>query len=115
MAKTISDISFSATDTTKTETIFERGFGELILIDVPNFTNAVTATLAILDDEGYTLWSKSGIAKNSVSKYGGAPDAADTGDFPLVQNGKISITLSGAPGSAGVVKVRTYFKPERAR
>ena len=111
MTKAVAAITFGATDTTGTYKITEcNGFIHNMIIKVPNFTNAVTATIQILDDDGDELYNSGAKAKNATYPLGGIA-AAELGDVPLSYNYTCVVTLSGAPGgSGGTTTVKMYVK-----
>lgn len=75
----------------------------MIMLVLPNWTNVVTATLEIKDADGYVMLSKTGVARNTTTKYNGSDGYWVSGAYSIV------LTLSGAPGgSGGTAYVVTY-------
>lgn len=106
-------LSFGAADTDKTSGAISQNEGvhqgklSHIKIVVPNFTNAVTATLQILDSDNDAIFSQALIAKNATTMI-------EEKSIPLVEKEKVKVTLTGAPGgTGGDVTVRLYYHPER--
>lgn len=114
MTRTKNTFAFTATSTTATQTVQESGFIQMVNVDVPNFTNAITVTVSILDTDDYVLWTKTTIAKNAVTRV----DALSTpalGSVPVDYGYKIKVDLSGAAGGdGGSVKVMAYINPQGA-
>ena len=99
------DFLFGASDTVKTQSITRWGGGlfcKVIKVNMPNFTAAVTGTLAIKDCDGDQVYSKASIAKNAVT-------IDDTKTVPMEQSSDVSLTLSGAPTGSGGTVVVTFF------
>lgn len=67
------NLTIPSGSTQRVSSQFPNWFKELItkeiLVIVPDDTNSFTITADIKDDEGYTRWSQSGIAKNSTNFY----------------------------------------------
>jgi len=102
---------FTYTDatTTHTETMMENGFVEMVNVAMPNFTNAITATVTVKDTDGYIVWNKATIVENATTLYGNGPDAAGTGRFPIDYGYTVTVLLSGAAGgTGGTVAVAFY-------
>ena len=98
-------IAFGSADTTKdynfTLDIFKYTTN-LILIELPDFTNAVTAQVQLINSDDNKLYSISALAKNAKYVLMVAR--------PLVGNEKITVTLSGEPGgSGGTVYITVYL------
>lgn len=108
MTRTKHVAAFTATSTTVTQQVTENGLCRMLIIDVPNFTNAVTTAVSVLDANDYVLWTKTGIAKNTVTRI----DETTTpilGSIPFDYSHKIKVELSGAAGgTGGDVKVMAY-------
>lgn len=105
-------LTFGASDTTKTSDRISENEGvhqgkcTHIKVTLPDWTNSVTATLAILDSDGDVIFSQASIAENQTLVI------ADK-SIPLIEKERVRITLSGAPGgTGGTVTVRLYYLPE---
>ena len=103
MTKIVAAVPFTATGTTGTYKITEsNGFIERMIIKVPTFTNVVTATIQILDDDGDVLF-------DSGAKAMGTNYPLATVYIPLMYNYTTNVILSGVPGGAGgTVRVKMY-------
>ncbi len=89
-----SELAFGATDTVKIFSL--TGYNGVIHEldrDIPNFTNAVTATVTLTRSNGVESYILAGLAKNT--KHVIMMDRA------IVGSETIAVTLSGAPGGAG--------------
>ncbi len=86
-------LSFGASDTTKSDSINVIGKVCQIHFRVPNWTNDVTATLTVLDEDGYEIYNSG--AKNRNANYN-----IDREQI-IPANSKIKVELSGAPGGSG--------------
>lgn len=105
------EANFDFTASTTTATTFlssENGCAEKVLVKVPNFTNAITATVNVFDKDDNLLWTKAAIAKNATANYGAGPDVAETGCIPFEKRYKVTCVLSGAAGGTGGT-VTAYF------
>lgn len=65
-------------------------------ITLPNYTNAVTGTLSIADADGYEIYSKASIAKNTSTNVYNLGDV-----IPIYGTVTVTLTLSGVPGGSG--------------
>ena len=111
MVPTINTFTFDAATTTLTQEIQENGWARVIKVDVPNFTNAITATLTITDRNNYPVYTSTALAKNAVAAIGSLITAADPGAVPVDYRYTLNITLSGAAGgTGGTVKVMMYLQ-----
>jgi hypothetical protein len=91
------EFEFGSSDTSVTKTFTGTdpfGFAKVMKIKVPNFTNAVTATLSIKDADSDAIYTKSPISKDSVT-------LEETKTPPIVAGGSVTVTLNGAPGGLG--------------
>jgi hypothetical protein len=88
------DLVFGAADTVKTATVHFRGEVKNLALRMPNFTNSVTGTLALNDEDGITFYSQAAIPENADSPY--TVERYFSGGLITV-----SLTLSGAPGGTG--------------
>lgn len=102
-------LSFGSGDTTKSFTIETSALHHLIVVDVADFTAVVTATIAIANSYGDTLFSQASIAKGAVTIV--APKVGvDLWPIPACGTQTITVTLSGAPtGAGGDVKITVYL------
>jgi hypothetical protein len=89
------ELDFGAADTVLTAPLPIEGLLRRVQLHLPNFTNVVTGTLQVLDEDGYEIFTTTAQAKNTV--YNGDPD-----DGVLVAGAcSLKLTLSGAPGGSG--------------
>lgn len=103
MVKTKYILSFGASDTVKSAKIVNNGFVKYIHLSVPNFTNAVTITLSIEDEEGTKIWEDSARNRNADYIIGNL-------NIPSDIKYTLKATLSGVPGgSGGNVTVKVFF------
>lgn len=114
---------FGATDTSKSFVIkggvgppqysVSPGDAELTLIEIPNWTNPVTAEFQVFDQRGNMTFHKGDLAPNQanptparISKHDD-PEA----EYPVFEGCTCTVVLSGAPGgSGGTVYVTIYYK-----
>jgi len=95
-------VVFGAADTTKTFPIYVNGKLTDVSLAMPNFTNALTATLTIEDEAGVVLYTKVAIAKNATTTVSSLVVPVDT-------NYVGRLVLSGAPGgTGGTVSVKLW-------
>ncbi len=98
----IQTLTFGATGTEKSFTLSVNGEAQHIRFVVPNFTNAVTATLTVHDEGGYEVYNSTAKAKNA--SYWLSPV-----QVPLTGYNTVKVTLSGnAGGTGGDVVVVLY-------
>lgn len=111
MTKAVAVIPFGATGTTGTYKLTEcNGFIKNLIIKVPDFTNVVTATVQILDDDGDILYDSGAKAKNAIYSLGNIA-AAELGEIPVSYNYTVSVVISGvAGGTGGTVTVKAYIE-----
>jgi len=90
------DLEFGAADTAKSVSVALEGVLHQAFMRVPNFTNVVTATLTIQDEDGFELFNSGAKAKGADYLLAPVPEL-------LLLAGKItiSVTLSGVPGGDG--------------
>jgi hypothetical protein len=92
------------------------GLIELIKVNVPNFTAAITITLALYDTNGILKWSLAAIAKNAIATI--IPSVtlgAVTYPWKIPICGKEywQVTPSGDPtGSGGTVVIDAEYSPD---
>lgn len=93
---------FAATGTEKTALVNEAGLINSIILVVPNFTNVITATLTIHDEDGNELYNSTAKAKNATYVITGLA-------VPVHYGFSSKVTLSGnAGGSGGTVSVALF-------
>lgn len=111
MTKAAASIVFGATGTTGTYKITEcNGFIKNLIIKVPDYTNTITTTVQILDDDGEVLYDSGAKAQNTDYPLGGI-GAAELGAIPVSYNYTVSVVLSGvAGGTGGTVQVKMYIE-----
>lgn len=104
MVKSKYILPFGGSDTVETAKIVNNGFIKLIHLKTPNFTNDVTTTLSIEDEEGTKIWEDSPArAKDSSFIISGL-------NIPSDLKYTLTATLSDEPGgSGGNVEVRLFF------
>jgi len=96
-------LAFGPTGTLVTAALPTEGIVHNAHVNVPNFTNAVTAQLVFADVEDLQYYKSSALAKNAEHQL--IPDNGIPGD------GKVGILLSGdAGGSGGSVVVVLMVK-----
>ncbi len=100
---------FGASDTTKSLTLVAEGLMKHLHLRLPNFTNAVTATVTIDDVDSYTIYTSGANARNGNYNLDRQGEWIDLllGQEPVT----ITVTLSGVPGGSGgtVVVVTRVF------
>ena len=98
--------TFGATGTTSPNVqMNENGYIENLIAAIPNFTNAVTATIGIYDASGVELYTATGITKNGTFK----PQSSDLGKVPVDYGFTMRCSISGdAGGTGGAVTVRAF-------
>jgi len=93
-------LSFGAADTSKTFTVVghagELGYGVIrkIVLNLPDWTNTVSATIAITNEDGDTLYSVATLAQNTCHYK-------DDVYVVVADTCTITVTLSGVPGGSG--------------
>lgn len=93
-----------ATTTTYSKRLSQNGKVNFIVIVVPNFTNVVTATITITDEDANILYTSGAKAKNATYVISNAA-------CPLWDGALLKCTLSGAAGgSGGNVSVRMMIE-----
>jgi len=97
--KTLSFV-FDADDLTKTAALSYEGQLNHLHLRVPNFTNAVTATVTLSDKDGYVLYTSAAKARNAnynlETETEWACDQLVPGSTLTV-----TVTLSGVAGGTG--------------
>jgi hypothetical protein len=96
---------FAATGTTQKFRINNSGYITDFILTLPNFTNAVTGTLTIEDDEGNTLYTDAGAPRARNGTY------VVTGiRVPVDEGFNFNLTISGvAGGTGGLAKVKAFL------
>ncbi len=96
--------AFSSTDTDLTVSMSLPHVNQkvaVIVVDIPTWTNTVTASIFYKTDGAKTLWTVAGLAKTTTTPY--------AVELPLIEDLAIRILLSGAAGgSGGTVTVYLY-------
>lgn len=90
---------FGAADTVKSQDLNFTGQMKHLHLRVPNFTNAVTATVTLTDADGYTVYTSAAKARNANYNL-----EADAEWFDQLVSGgtyNLVVTLSGVPGGTG--------------
>ena len=65
----------------------------VIVVVLPNYTNAVTGTVYYKTDGTKTLWQQAAIAMNASTPY--------SVKLPLIEDLTVQLVLSGVPGGSG--------------
>lgn len=86
-------LALGAAETSKSVDFIREGEINGLFVRVPNFTNAVTATISVLDADGYEFVVSSALARNADHRVSAA--------WPLPGAQTLKVTLSGAPGGSG--------------
>jgi len=87
-------LTFGAGDTVVTERIVLNGLLRKLILDVPDWTNTVTATL-VIDDGGPIAVPLVAVDQDDIYYY--------SLDEPIANSAGLTVTLSGVPGGAGGV------------
>ncbi len=76
-------------------------------LTLSNCTNAITATVKIVDSDGDVIYTSAGQNKGATSIVMGL-------DIPLVEQEIVRITPSGDPGASGLdaTNVKIYYHPD---
>jgi len=98
-------LAFTATSLTNSYTLQCNGQMNMALIEMPNFTNAITATLTISDENGVVIMNKASIAENANTML----DATDDFDKAMAGTYTVLITLSGVAGGTGGTVYTTFY------
>jgi len=75
----------------------------LAVVDIPDFSNAVTGTFRIISNDGYIIYEKSNLTKGNIHVI-----TDFSVNFPVEGTVTIEVRLSGAAGSAGTLKTILY-------
>ena len=116
MTGTQNIFTFAATGltppTNPKQPITENGFVRMLIIETPNFSNAVTTTIRIRDKRGYLLWSVDSIAANLIGDSAHRIDDASTPSLPhipLEMGYTMEAIINGVAGTGGgAVNVMMY-------
>lgn len=100
--------AFGAGDTVKSFTLETSALLLGLKPNVPNWTNAVTLTIALTEADGATLFSEAGIARNTKAHIVPLYDAINWA-IPLDGIITVTLTLSGAPGGSGGNLITTLY------
>lgn len=90
------DVAFTNVSTTGSMSFTHTGFLTTLILDVPNFTNGITVTVAVTDADSNELYSLAAIAKNATKVIHFENDYC-----PVYGETTVSLTLSGAAGGTG--------------
>jgi len=112
MVNKVFRFGYGATGTVVTHSSDVSGWINKMIVTVPNFTNAPTATITIIDPESITVYTSAALVNNSTTPLGDLIGSADFGEVPIGNHPwKITCTLSGvAGGTGGTVLVAMYLK-----
>lgn len=79
------------------------GFLAMVIVTMPNFTNTVTGTLSVLNGDGKTIYSSTGIPKGAVTVL--------STTVPITHQEKytMQLALDGDPGGSGGVATIDYY------
>jgi hypothetical protein len=86
--------------------IFLVGRVGLFIIDIPNYTNAETITLSMVNGDGRNCYTKAALAKNKTGATAHAEQPAYP--LPVVGSYTLSILPSGVTGDAISIVVEVY-------
>ncbi len=106
-------LTYGDADVVKTQVINFTGVLHHIHLVVPAFTNAVTATVSLVDASGRVLWTSAAKAKGA--SYNLESEAEWKKDQVLCSDVTFKVTLSGAPGAGGVKDVVAVLRWLRDR
>lgn len=103
-------LAFGAADTTKSLSVTANNLARIshLKLVLPNFTNAVTATLSVEDASGNAYFSEAALAENTTH-FKTEHDTTPL-DVPTAEALTIKVVLSGVPGGAGGNATVTYLK-----
>jgi hypothetical protein len=94
-------LTFGAADTVKSFDISANGALHSAVVEVPDWTNAVTLVLSVEDEEGTEVYNSPALSDNAIQKIIAHSEAVGFDGIYTVK-----LTLSGAPGgSGGTVKL----------
>jgi hypothetical protein len=108
------DFVIGAAETSETVTVVDRDVDSIgqgivlrVQLNIPNWTNAVTATFDFMDEDDREIYELSGtLARNDVHN-----SPLLEGYAPFCGDLKMKVTLSGVPGgSGGTVNAKVYIK-----
>jgi len=115
MANQITVFEYVGTETgadlIKTVSSENNGWVKQMIVVVPDFLDAPNAVITINDTaNGVVPFTSVACPSNATTKIGDTITAAELGSIPLGEHPwTLTCTLSATPGSAGKVKVISYF------
>jgi hypothetical protein len=86
---------FGAADTVKSSVIAKMGELAYYVVNVPNFTNNVTAVVTFEDADGMVMYTSATFNRNSHN------EVKEPTEIPVEDSWTMKVTLSGAPGGTG--------------
>jgi len=91
-------LSFGAADTTKSANLVLQGERTIfdLIVRIPDWTNAVTATLSILNGNGLTIYSIAGLTDPQLD-----PPCYIQVARMIAGGAQVKVVLSGVPGGSG--------------
>ncbi len=100
--------NYGAADTTGSISLFTSSLFDMAIVTLPDFTNAVTGALSLVNRYSVTVFSLGSISKNQTTLV--SPKiGSDLWNIPFTE-GACVLTLSGAPGgTGGEAFVTLYF------
>jgi uncharacterized protein (DUF1786 family) len=99
--------AFGATGTELTAICHENGVCSSIILVTPSFTNVVTTTLSVLDQDGDTVWT------DGTPRARGTTTLIGSLAIPFDRGYTVKATLSGAAGGSGGTAVAKLFIERR--
>jgi len=94
-------VSIAADGTVGSFTIRAYALTHTIILKLPNWSEAVTATISIENSNGDEIYSNDSLAKNTTHVISAVK--------PLVETNTVKITLSGVPGGTGGDTTTTLY------
>ena len=92
--KTIENTSsFGATGTTDSWTLVAQALTHTIVVNIPNFTNAVNTVLSITNEDGHEVYASPSMTENGLHIL--------KAEVPLVRSHTVTLTISGVAGGTG--------------
>ena len=96
---------FDADDLTQSQPVCECGNFNYLMIKTPNFTNAVTTKLQILDADGDLVWDMTAALADGAAVVAQVENSVTQYQFqwpiPLHRKWTVKATLSGVAGAGG--------------
>lgn len=99
-------LAFDDTTTQLAKILSSSGIINTLVLVLPNFTNVVTGTISILDDDSYVLYTSAAKNRNTTSVLTGLA-------IPCDRNFKVRVDLDGAAGGTGGNVVTKIYLEER--